>query len=311
MKFRRRMTKPTGRQKLHSDDLVPLSAAFTYRGRRRLEENRAGSRQAKRDTPGAPRHGLAHFWLQRFGLIILLLAITVSLVNILSLSDAAKVVLLSDDMNRAFLQPLTIYQQAADKQLAGSVWNRNKITLDTNALSQHLLRQFPELSSVSVTVPLLAHRPLVYVEPAQPALILIGSNGGFVIDDTGKALLAATDPAVLGQTNKLPVVDDQNGLKVERNHQVLSVDNINFIKTITGQLAAKQFAVAGMTLPAGTNELDVHLNGQPYFIKFNLESTNPRGEAGTFLAVISQLQRQNITPSQYIDTRVDGRAYYR
>jgi hypothetical protein len=63
-------------------------------------------------------------------------------------------------------------------------------------------------------------------------------------------------------------------------------------------------------LPPAASELDVQLNGRPYFVKFNLQSNNPRGEAGTFLATIAQLSRQNIVPGHYVDVRVDGRAYY-
>jgi hypothetical protein len=69
-------------------------------------------------------------------------------------------------------------------------------------------------------------------------------------------------------------------------------------------------SVGSMILPAGTSELDVHLAGQPYFVKFNLNNNDPRQQAGTFLAAIANLQKNHITPAQYIDVRVDGRAYY-
>ncbi len=66
-----------------------------------------------------------------------------------------------------------------------------------------------------------------------------------------------------------------------------------------------------MTLPVGTSELDVRLAGQPYSVKFNLESGTARQQAGTFLATESKLKSQNVTPAEYIDVRVDGRAYYK
>jgi hypothetical protein len=90
----------------------------------------------------------------------------------------------------------------------------------------------------------------------------------------------------------------------------LPAASVGFIQTVIAQLAAKQFVVSGMTLPAAASELDAQLAGQPYFVKFNLESDNPRGEVGTFLATIAQLRRQNIVPAKYVDVRVDGRAYY-
>jgi hypothetical protein len=65
-----------------------------------------------------------------------------------------------------------------------------------------------------------------------------------------------------------------------------------------------------MSLPSNANELDIQIAGQPYEVKFNLHSDKAREQAGTYLATIASLQKQGITPSKYIDVRVDGRAYY-
>lgn len=270
-----------------------LSAAFPEQPRRQI----AGP-------------GLAHRWLQRAGLFVLLVAILVSVVNALSLSTNVKVVPLTGANGQVFMRPTTVYEAAANRQLSSSVWSRNKITVNTSGLSRALLNEFPELSSVSVTIPLLAHRPVVYIATAQPALILVTSNGSFVVDTTGKALIAGTNAASLNQP-KLPQLNDQSGLRIQANHQALPATNVGFIQVVIAQLAAKQFIVSGMTLPPAASELDVHLNGQPYFVKFNLESDQPREQAGTFLATIAQLRRQNITPGQYVDVRVLGRSYYK
>jgi hypothetical protein len=308
MRLRRQAQPTTRRRQLELDDLAKPPSTFSYRASR-SEQQRDTGRQLQRESAQAAAHRLGHFWLQRFGLVILLAAIVVSLANVLTLSTSAKVITLTTADNQSLLRPPAAYQLAASQQLQHSIWNRNKVTIDTSKLSQQLLNQFPELSSVSVTVPLLAHRPLVYIEPAQPALILATNNGAFVVDTTGKALVRADTAAALNKP-KLPVVTDQSGLLIQLNHQALSTASVGFIQTIIAQLAAKQFTVSGLSLPAATSELDVQVAGQPYFVKFNLESTDPRGEAGTFLATIAQLHSQNITPAKYVDVRVDGRAYY-
>jgi len=266
---------------------------------------------AARDSlPAVPESArrVGRFWLQRAGLLILVIAVGASVVNILSLSDQAKVVRLGS--SEQLLRPATDYESAASQVLATSVWNRNKITVNTSQVSRRLLNRFPELTDVSVTVPLLAHQPIVYITPAQPSLVLVAANGAFLIGDRGKALLSAPNPAALNQP-KLPIVTDQSGYQAQVNRQALSGSSIRFIQVAVAELAAKQYAVAGLDLPAGSSELDVHLTGQPYMVKFNLQSDDARGEAGTFLATIAQLHRQNVTPSQYVDVRVDGRAYYK
>ena len=75
-------------------------------------------------------------------------------------------------------------------------------------------------------------------------------------------------------------------------------------------MAAKHITITSMTLPPAADELDVHLTGVNYYIKFNLANDDARQQVGTFLATQAQLKSQGITPGQYIDVRVDGRAYY-
>ena len=312
MKLRRTTPPPTRRQKLRADDLAKPPSTFAYRARRSEAERNTGRQaQGESSAPKPPRRpGFKHFWLQRTGLIILVLAALASAVNVLSLSTDAKVIPLTTSSSQTLLRPASVYEAAASRQLSHSVWNYNKITINASGLSRQLLSQFPELSSVSVTIPLLAHRPLVYVEAAQPALILISSNGSYIVDTSGKALISAATPVGLNRP-QLAQLTDQSGLRIQTGKQALPASDISFIQDVIAQLAAKQYTVSGMALPAAASELDVKLKGQPYFVKFNLDSNNPRGEAGTFLATIAQLKRQNITPAQYVDVRVDGRAYYK
>jgi hypothetical protein len=299
MKFRRTPPPPTRRQRLQADtDLSQSPPAFSYRSSRRSPQE---------TTP--TRTKIGHFWLQRFGLIILLLAVGVSTINVLSLSTTAKILPLGSDSSQVFLRDQAVYGAAADQLLKSSIWNRDKITVNTAQVRQSMLKQFPELTNVSITLPLLAHRPLVYVEAAQPILVLVNASGAFIIDATGKALLQAANQAALDQP-QLPVLHDQSGLKITVNRQALPADDVSFIQIVLAELATRHFTAAALTLPAAASELDVQIAGQPYFVKFNLETNTPREQAGTFLATITQLQRQNTLPAKYVDVRVDGRAYY-
>lgn len=311
MRLRRRSTAPRARrQRQVSDAPSSPTSTLAYRPRRRLEEEPVPSSQPAAGKPKAERH-FGRWILQRVGLIVLLIVILVSLVNVLTLSNTARVVLLGNATKGAgtFLHSSSDYQTAADQLLASSVWNRNKITLNTGSITQRMLKQFPELSSVDVSLPLAGKHPTIYLQTAGPALILTAHNGSFVIDTAGKALLLA-DNWPSADRQKLPVVTDQSNLTVSLNHQVMTSGDVSFIQTVVAQLAARHQTVSAADLPVGTRELDIHLSGQPYTVKFNLEGGDARQQAGTFLATQAKLQSQHITPAQYIDVRVDGRAYY-
>lgn len=305
--FHRKLAEPTRRQRIHDDALPAAKPMFSYRSRRSQTDRSAGRQTAGDAKPlVAKTKRIGQFWLQRFGLFILLVAVAVSVVHFLALSSTAKVLPLVNDSNRNLLGSTATYQATADQLLGSSIWNRSKLTIDTAQLSRQLQNRYPELASVSVTLPLFAQQPLIYVEPAQPVVVLSATNGTFVIDAHGRAVARTSS----SQLQNLPQLHDQSGLQIQLNRQALPTSDVRFIQVVLAQLSAKKFAVSGMVLPAATNELDVQLAGQPYFVKFNLQSSDPRGQAGTFLATLAALQHQNITPAKYVDVRVDGRAYY-
>lgn len=298
------------RQRRQDADLPKPAPSFAYRSRRSDQEVNTGRQLARKPevaTDGAG--GPGRFLLRRFGLLLLLAAVAVLAVSLLSLSGDARVVFV-DDAGSPLLQNKQVYSQAADKLLADSIWNHNKITVDSGNISHQLLRQFPELADASVTLPLFAKRPIVYLQPATPSLILVAKNGSFVVDTGGKALLRA-DNLPSDSRHDLVKVMDKSGLEVKIGQQALSSSNIDFIRTVTAQLAASKVGISSMVLPAGTSELDVGIAGQPYIVKFNLQNNDARQQAGTYLAARAKILSQHIKPAHYVDVRVDGRAYYK
>ena len=308
MKLPGKKTKASGRRQRVVQDSQPNSPMFVSRTRRTEDSANTGRFEA-REKPRLGAAGPIRYWLQRLGLIVLLAAVLASVANIVTLSGTARVEVLNTQGGANFLHDQASYQAAADKLLAASVWNRNKITIDTGTISHDMTRQFPELAAVSVTLPLFAHHAIVYLEPAEPALVLNSGSGSYVLDTTGKALETSVKLDAATQ-KQLPVVTDQSGLQVAPGQQVISSSDASFIRTVQAQLAAKQIGISGMTLPAAASELDVQLVGQPYFVKFNLQTDDSRHQAGAFLATRAQLQKQGVTPAHYIDVRVPGRAYY-
>ncbi len=308
MRLRRSKASQLGRHRRQVSDEEPksLGQKFSYRARRSVAELNTG-RSTVREERAASRK--AKSFLRKTGLFVLLLALVASAVNILSLSTKPKILPLEGDKSKAFLSSPEIYENFASQELQSSVWNRNKLTVNTGDVSEKLVQQFPELSSASLTVPLLAHRPIIYVQPAEAVIIVKARNGAFVVADNGKALIRANSADDLAKY-KLPVLDDQSGLKLQVGRQALQSKDVAFIQTVLKELSAKQYTVSGMSLPATSSELDVQLAGQPYIVKFNLQSDTARQQAGTFIAMINNLSKQNQTPSKYVDVRVNGRAYY-
>ncbi len=291
---------------------------FSYHARSGRTEPAAGTRRTvtrllwaadskKSPSPRPNRRSLPKRIVVIFGLILLAALV----INSLFLSRDPRIAPVAEtEGQQIMLRDQNVYYEAARSILADSLVNTNKLTIDTKRIARAMEDKFPELEHVSVVLPVIGRQPALYVQPVEPSLLLKSSGGEiFVIDPEGRAVLNVSQTPNIGKL-KLVVVDDQSGLPITLGRSALPSDDVAFITEVIGQLKAKKVAVAGMVLPAGASELDLRVEGASYIVKFNLHG-DARAEVGTFLGVKQHLERGNITPSSYIDVRVDKRAYYR
>jgi hypothetical protein len=242
--------------------------------------------------------------------VVLVVGLVLAVSNLLVGRDPQIVALADNGQAQALLRSEETYRQAAHVILGSSFANTNKLTLDTARVAATMQKQFPELDEVSVTLPLIGHRPAIYIQPARPALLVKTPDGElFVVDTAGRALIGASQVRKIDKLG-LDVVDDQSGLKVVLGRTLLPSGNVEFITEVLGQLKAKHVRITALILPQATNELDVKIEGQPYIVKFNIRG-DAREEAGAFLAVKQYLEHQGKQPTSYIDVRVDNKTYYR
>lgn len=301
--------KPEGRQRHIVDRQRP--AAFSYSSNRADRPDVPGRRAQASLATKRSRLLSFEFWARRSGLLLAIIAALVCAVSVISLSNQPRIVLLDAQKNSYAFHDAAQYQKAAAKHLSSSIWNKNKITVNTGKASDDLQKQFPELSEVTITLPLVGHRPIYYLRASAPAFVIQTLSGSFVLDVTGKALIT-TAAAPATTVDKLPIITDQSGLHAAVGKQVISSREAAFIRTVIATLAAKDVSVSSLNLPANAaQQLDVRLAGKPYVVKFNMHDTSTvRQQVGTYLATANNLAGQNITPAQYIDVRVLGRAYY-
>jgi hypothetical protein len=180
--------------------------------------------------------------------------------------------------------------------------------INTDKVADEIESKFPELNGVSLIIPLWGHTPTLEIRPSESILLLSNPHGQFVISQQGNAVLKLTSN-LSGQFS-LPVVSDDTGFNVIIGKQALSTTSITFIKTIIDQFQAKGTAIQAMTLSTTPYELDVQVRGEPYYIKFNLLA-DPLYSAGTYFSTIKLFTASNPGPTQYIDIRIPGRAYYK
>jgi hypothetical protein len=296
------------RRQVHRGGVSPAFSYYTSRVSEkpveRAPEKRTTEKREQRDTEKeigrSSRSLLAGlpFWL-------LLIIIVVCAGKILTLSTDPKIVIVGRTAaSSSYVRSAATYEAAARKLLAGSITNRVKLTVDAQGVSQALKREFPELEDVSVSVPLINSRPLIYVQPADPSLVLQATQGNYALNRSGLVL------AVLQSLpSGIPVVVDQSGLTPRPGRQLLPSSTVGFAQTVAYQLNAAHLVASAFVLPANSPyELDARLEGKPYMIRFNLEA-DALTQCGAAIATIQQLS--GVNPSSYVDVRVPGKVYYK
>lgn len=228
-------------------------------------------------------------------------------VKVLWLSTDPRVIIVGNTtISSAYMHSADTYESAARTFLAGSIANHSKITADLDGTARALEHAFPELAQVTVSIPLVSNRPVVYAEIAQPSLILQMPQGNYVVNKAGVALARTSKiPA------QVPIVVDQSSVAPKLGAQYLPSSTVAFIQMVDYQLRSAHMSSSTFVLPPDSPyELDVRLEGQAYLVRFNLEE-DALVQSGATIATLQRLRAGGNLPQTYLDVRVPGRVYYK
>lgn len=273
---------------------------FSYRAVRR-ETDRQLERGAKpaKDLTRLKRK------LKHLPYAISFIAICAALLYNLTLVPNARVIVSGDQVT---LRPLQSYQEAINNRLESSLSSRTKVTINTKRLSADIQREFPEIETLNISLPLLRHQPIIEVKLAAPAALLATSEATYILDGNGRALFDENDARADFDTSKLPVITDSSGHEITLGAVALTSAQIIYANELLAQSAAKQLQPESMTLQAGGEELHVRFQKVTYTVKFSF-GADSRQSFGTFLATRERLERERATVAEYIDVRIPERAY--
>ena len=178
-----------------TDKLSPRTKNYSYYESRSNSENKDRIHPDERRKIERGNLIKRKPWYLRAVNTVLLLLILVFVVYDSLLSSKPKLVITGNtNTTKLFSVSRVKYQTAANELFAGSTSSRSKITINTSTLSQKLEKEFPELSSVSISLPIIGRQPVITVVPAQPALIVTspGEAGSFLVATDGRVLAGNT-----------------------------------------------------------------------------------------------------------------------
>ncbi len=246
--------------------------------------------------------------VRRLPTVVALLIILFSFLYSMTLSRTPSVSL-ADKNTTSLYRNSDEYVEAAKQTLGLKMSYRSKLTVNVHEVEESLLAQFPELDAAVLRLPVLGRKPNLVLALSKPSLLLATPTKSYIIDNDGVAVSEAGSIA-LEQRQKLTVIKDESGLSIELGKQIMTSDTIVFINAIKAQLSAQNLNVSQLTLPPSANQLDIRLAGISYTIKTDVAG-DAKVQIGGYLAVKEDLERQGITPTNYIDVRVEEKVFYK
>ncbi len=299
--------RPGGQPGRQVEQGRPSPAFSYYTGGRDSDANRSRvDRLAGRSEQSTAGQGkrLPRFSASQLPFWVLTLVVVVCGLKILWLSGKPKVIILGKNATtETYMRSSDVYAAAAQKVLSNSPTNHTKLTINLSGTANSLEHEFPELQAVSVGVPLISSRPIVYVQVADPSLILETTHGNYALNKSGVVLAK-----LRSIPDGVPLVVDQSGVQPQPGKQFLPSSTVSFVQTVTYQLTAAHLTISTFTLPTDSPyELDVRLSPQPYYVRFNLQASSLT-QSGAAIATVQQVGGAATT---YMDVRVPGRVYYK
>lgn len=237
--------------------------------------------------------------------LMLLIVALLSVAFISTLNPETKVVIIEVEKNTT-IRTEEAYRAVAENFIKGSIINRSKFTFDSSGLSEELKRQFPEVAAATITVPIMGRRPVVEIQTTRPAFILATQSSAVLVGNNGVALANTNELKDLSKMG-LRSVNDETGLAIEVGKPALPQEQARFISVAVEQLEKQGYRIESLTIPQSPYDLHIRLQGQKYFIKFNILE-DPKQQVGAFIALEKEL---DITPNNYIDVRVGERVFYK
>lgn len=195
---------------------------------------------------------------------------------------------------------ITEYTKAG---LSRQIFGGSLPLINTGALEKYLEETDPAIKSAQVSRA-WPSTLLVVITERQPSLNWKSGGESYVLDIDGTVI--GPTPAAYAS---LPTVIDNTNLPVKEGSRVAGDQFISFTGAILGKLKAAGITATSLSVPETTTELYVRTS-QGYTIKF--DTTRTADSQFTDLQLVQkQLQALKKTPAEYIDLRIEHKAYYR
>ncbi len=179
----------------------------------------------------------------------------------------------------------------------------NLLTISSSRLQSSVVAEIPEIKELIVSRK-WPHGLKVQVVEREPSLAWKSGGVLYLLDADGTVIQPITD-----KLGRLPVVVDTTNLPVRVGNRVVGSGFVSFALGVVKGINGLSLPLDQLSITDSTSELTAQLKTS-YAIKF--DTTRPVApQIGDLRKVLAELSKEGKKPAEYIDLRVDGKAYYK
>ncbi len=195
------------------------------------------------------------------------------------------------------------YRQTMEEYYTARPAERLRFLLDESRLASHMQAQHPEIESFSVEQSKIGEAVVSVVARQPVARWSIDSTDQFV---DGKGVVFANNYFA---TPALQIVDE-SGLRVGSGQLVASNRFLGFVGRLLSSANERSLSVVKVTLPAATTrQVEVLFLDRPTKYKVSVDRSAGQ-QVEDISRIIKYLAERGLTP-EYVDVRLEGKAYYK
>jgi hypothetical protein len=205
------------------------------------------------------------------------------------------------------------YNAGISQLLNESFLNSSKITFRSLDFEEQIKQQYPEVTDVSVVVPLAGRKLQIGLQLDNPILRLRTANNQQqgLIGSTGTLIARADTNVILEQFPTVPSISIDPLVEFDTGNQVLTSVEVGLISLLMEEFDGSEPyrpSVESVVFMVQKREINVRFKGVGYFAKLTPER-DARPQIGSLVATLKQLKEQGNAPQEYIDVRVEDRVF--
>jgi cell division septal protein FtsQ len=264
----------------------------------RRSQTRPSYARRQSQSPRLPRIKLPRLQLGWFRWLAIALVLF-GLVSVFASSTSLKSVTIHGNQSLDSDHLQRVAREGARKQWFGS----NTLFLNAGALQDYIEKAEPGVKTAKLHRSGL-HGIDINVTERQPTLNWKTGGAVYLLDADGTVIGPSKGIYV-----KLPTVIDSNNLPVKVGDRVAPTTFITFTSQMVARLPEAGLSATEISVPQTTSEVYIKTN-KGYTLKLDT-TRGVEGELADLKAVQAQLVKAKKAPVEYIDLRIEHKAYYK